>query len=100
MRITDLVFCDELGRPIAPARSHERFVRHRKPPSIPVGSIDVLRHTARDDRADPRTSRCMSSPAASAMIRGFCWALYSHILPHRRIRWPPRRSPPRSLTNR
>ncbi len=42
----DLVFCNELGRPINPDLVSGWFVRHRKRASIPVGSIHVLRLTA------------------------------------------------------
>jgi integrase len=42
----DLVFCDELGRPIYPQRLTEAFARHRRAAGIPTGSLRVLRHTA------------------------------------------------------
>ena len=42
----DLVFCDELGRPIHPQRLTEAFARHRKAAGIPTGSLHILRHTA------------------------------------------------------
>jgi integrase len=41
----DLVFCDELGRPIYPKRLTEWFLRHRKAAGVPTGSLHVLRHT-------------------------------------------------------
>jgi integrase len=42
----DLVFCDQLGRPIPPQRLTEWFAKHRAAAGIPVGSLHVLRHTA------------------------------------------------------
>lgn len=41
----DLVFCDEIGRPIYPTRLGERFVKARKAAGIPSGSLHVLRHS-------------------------------------------------------
>ena len=41
----DLVFCDEIGRPIYPARLGEWFVRARKAAGIPTGTLHILRHT-------------------------------------------------------
>jgi integrase len=42
----DLVFCDELGRPIYPKRLRRVFTRHRKTSGIAIGSLHTLRHTA------------------------------------------------------
>ena len=42
----DLVFADELGRPIYPSRLGERFVKARKAAGLPMGTLHVLRHTA------------------------------------------------------
>jgi integrase len=42
----DLVFCDELGRPIHPHQLSRLFIRHRQAAGIPVGSLHTLRHTA------------------------------------------------------
>jgi integrase len=42
----DLVFCDELGRPIPPDRISERFLTHRTAAGLAVGSMHILRHTA------------------------------------------------------
>jgi integrase len=42
----DLVFCDEIGRPIYPQRLTEAFARHRKDAGIPIGSLHILRHTS------------------------------------------------------
>ena len=42
----DLVFCDQLGRPLRPGTTSAAFVQHRKAAKIPVGSMHVLRHTS------------------------------------------------------
>ena len=42
----DLVFADELGRPMHPNALSNQFVVRRKGAGIPVGSIHVLRHTS------------------------------------------------------
>ncbi len=42
----DLVFCDELGRPIYPKLLTERFGKARKAAGIPTGTLHILRHTA------------------------------------------------------
>ncbi len=42
----DLVFCDELGRPIYPKLLTERFAKARKAAGIPTGTLHILRHTA------------------------------------------------------
>ncbi len=42
---SDLVFADELGRPIYPSRLGEWFVKARKAAGVPVGSLHILRHT-------------------------------------------------------
>jgi integrase len=42
----DLVFCDELGRPVHPQRLSRLFLVHRKAAGIPTGSLHTLRHTA------------------------------------------------------
>lgn len=43
---SDLVFADELGRPLRPQWLTERFGRLRKAAGIPTGTLHVLRHTA------------------------------------------------------
>lgn len=43
---SDLVFCDELGRPLSPRWVSDRFVKHRKKADVPVGTLHILRHTA------------------------------------------------------
>ena len=42
----DLVFCNELGRPIYPGDLTARFRRLRKASGLSSGSLHVLRHTA------------------------------------------------------
>jgi integrase len=42
----DLVFADELGRPIPPPWLSARFLSHRKAAGISVGTLHILRHTA------------------------------------------------------
>lgn len=42
----DLVFCDELGRPIRPMRLTNWFADERKAAGISTGTLHVLRHTA------------------------------------------------------
>jgi integrase len=42
----DLVFCNELGKPIHPDWLSALFREHRKAAGIPTGSLHVLRHTA------------------------------------------------------
>ena len=42
----DLVFCDEIGRPIYPTRLGESFVKARKAAGIPTGTLHILRHTS------------------------------------------------------
>jgi integrase len=42
----DLVFCDELGRPIRPMHLSRLFARHREAAGISTGKLHTLRHTA------------------------------------------------------
>jgi integrase len=42
----DLVFADELGRPIYPTRLGEWFVKARKAAGLPTGTLHILRHTS------------------------------------------------------
>jgi integrase len=42
----DLVFADEFGGPIHPARLTQWFARHRRNAGLPIGTLHVLRHTA------------------------------------------------------
>ncbi len=41
----DLVFADQLGRPVYPTRLGEWFVKARKAAGIPTGTLHILRHT-------------------------------------------------------
>jgi integrase len=41
----DLVFADEIGRPINPTRLTEAFTRHRAAAGVSTGTLHVLRHT-------------------------------------------------------
>jgi integrase len=41
----DLVFADELGRPIYPTKLTRAFTRHRKAAGVTTGSLHILRHT-------------------------------------------------------
>ena len=91
---------NELGRPLNPNALSKTFIRHRKAAGVPVGSLHVLRHTAATlALRRPRRCRCMSWRGAWATIRRSC-------LRHMRtccltqMRWQPKQSPRRSLTNR
>lgn len=42
----DLVFCNELGRPIRPEHLSRLFQRHRTQAGLEVGVLHTLRHTA------------------------------------------------------
>ncbi len=42
----DLVFCNEIGRPIYPKVLTARFAAERKAAGIPTGTLHILRHTA------------------------------------------------------
>jgi integrase len=79
----DLVFCDEIGRPITPDLLGKWFVARRKAAGIPVGSLHVLRHTAATLAltADP--------PVPLHVVAGrlgddprVVLATYAHLLPH------------------
>jgi hypothetical protein len=41
----DLVFADEIGRPISPRAFSAAFHRHRRRAGTPVGTLHILRHT-------------------------------------------------------
>ena len=66
----DLVFCDEIGRPIRPQKLTDAFRRLRKAAGIPTGSLRILRHTA-VTLALTATRRCRytSSRPVSATTR-------------------------------
>ena len=96
----DLVFCDEIGRPIYPTRLGERFVKARKAAGIPSGTLHILRHTS-------ATLALTAIPPVPLHVVGgrlgddpkTVLATYAHLLPHP-TRWLLRLSPRRSLTNR
>jgi integrase len=79
----DLVFCDELGRPLYPGTVSRTFVRHRTAAKVPVGSIHVLRHTA-------ATIALTASPPVPLHVVAArlgddpktVLSTYSHLLPH------------------
>ena len=77
----DLVFCDELGRPIYPQRLTESFARHRKAAGIPVGSLHVLRHTAATIGLS-EGCRSTSWQPGSATTRRPSSPRDAHLLPH------------------
>ncbi len=79
----DLVFCDELGRPIYPTRLTELFAKHRKGAGIPTGSLHVLRHTA------ATLALTATPPVPLHVVAGrlgddpkTVLATYAHLLPH------------------
>lgn len=79
----DLVFPDELGRPIQPSCLSERFVRYRKAAGVPTGSIHVLRHSA------ATLALTAIPPVPLHVVAGrlgddprTVLATYAHLLPH------------------
>src|SRR5579875_663393 len=77
----DLVFADELGRPIYPTRLGERFVRARKAAGVPVGTLHVLRHTS----ATIALTEGIPLHVVAARIGDdpkTVLATYAHLLPH------------------
>jgi integrase len=77
----DLMFADQLGRPVHPQRLTERFARHRKAAGIPVGSLHVLRHTA----ATIALTNGIPLHVVAARLGDdpkTILATYAHLLPH------------------
>jgi len=79
----DLVFADELGRPIHPQRLTEWFMRHRKAAGIPVGSLHILRHTS------ATLALTATPPVPLHVVAGrlgddpkTILGTYAHLLPH------------------
>jgi integrase len=79
----DLVFADELGRPIYPQRLGERFARLRKAAGIPVGSLHCLRHT------HATLALTATPPVPLHVVAGrlgddpkVILSTYAHLLPH------------------
>lgn len=76
----DLVFADELGRPIQPERLTQAFRRHRKAAGIPVGTLHTLRHT----HATDLLSNGVPVHVAAARIGDRAETIlkvYAHLLP-------------------
>lgn len=77
----DLVFVDELGRPIYPQRLGERFVRTRTAAGLPTGTLHVLRHT----HATIALTEGIPLHVVAARIGDdpkTVLATYAHLLPH------------------
>jgi integrase len=79
----DLVFCDELGRPVHPQRLTKVFLKHRKAAGIPTGSLHVLRHTA------ATLALTATPPVPLHVVAGrlgddpkTVLSTYAHLLPH------------------
>lgn len=79
----DLVFANELGRPIPPGTLSDRFVSHRKAAGIPVGTLHVLRHTS------ATLALTATPPVPLHVVAGrlgddpkTVLATYAHLLPH------------------
>jgi integrase len=79
----DLVFCDEIGRPVYPTRLGERFVKARKAAGIPTGTLHILRHTS------ATLALTAIPPVPLHVVAGrlgddpkTVLATYAHLLPH------------------
>jgi len=79
----DLVFCDELGRPLYPGTISRVFVQHRKAAKVPVGSLHVLRHTS------ATIALTANPPVPLHVVAGrlgddpkTVLGTYAHLLPH------------------
>jgi integrase len=79
----DLLFCDELGRPIHPQRLTEWFSRNRKAAGLPTGSLHVLRHTAATLAltADPPVPLHVVAARLGDDAKTIL-GTYAHLLPH------------------
>jgi integrase len=79
----DLVFCDELGRPIHPQRLTQWFGKLRRAAGIPTGSLHVLRHTAATIAltADPPVPLHVVAGRLGDDPRTLL-GTYAHLLPH------------------
>jgi integrase len=76
----DLVFCDELGRPITPGWLTQRFRRLREEAGVPVGSLHVLRHTAATLALEARVPLHVVAARLGDDPRTVL-ATYAHLLP-------------------
>ena len=77
----DLVFADELGRPIYPTRLGEWFVKARKAAGIPTGTLHTLRHSA----ATIALTESVPLHIVAARLGDdpkTVLATYAHLLPH------------------
>ena len=79
----DLVFADELGRPIHPQRLTQWFSQHRKAAGIGSGSLHVLRHTS------ATLALTATPPVPLHVVAGrlgddpkTVLGTYAHLLPH------------------
>jgi integrase len=79
----DLVFADELGRPIGPQRLTGWFSKLRKAAKIPVGSLHILRHTS------ATLALTANPPVPLHVVAGrlgddpkTILGTYAHLLPH------------------
>jgi integrase len=79
----DLVFCDEIGRPIYPQRLTGWFSKHRKAAGIPIGSLHILRHTS------ATLALTATPPVPLHVVAGrlgddprTVLGTYAHLLPH------------------
>jgi integrase len=79
----DLVFCNELGRPINPELLTHWFAKHRKAAGIPSGSLHVLRHTS------ATLALTATPPVPLHVVAGrlgddprTLLGTYAHLLPH------------------
>ncbi|HTX08326.1 MAG TPA: site-specific integrase [Solirubrobacteraceae bacterium] len=77
----DLVFADELGRPIYPSRLGEWFVKARKDAGIPTGTLHVLRHTAATIALTERVPLHIVAGRIGDDPKTVL-ATYAHLLPH------------------
>ena len=79
----DLVFCDEIGRPIFPQRLTEAFRAHRKRAGLHVGTLHILRHTAATLAltADPPVPLHVVAGRLGDDPRQIL-STYAHLLPH------------------
>jgi len=76
----DLVFCDELGRPMHPNNLSNQFVARRKAAGILVGSIHCLRHTAATLALEARIPLHVVAARLGDRPETML-AVYAHLLP-------------------
>jgi integrase len=76
----DLVFGDELGRPMHPNALNNQFVVRRKGAGIPVGSIHCLRHTSATLALEARVPLHVVAARLGDRPETLI-AVYAHLLP-------------------